>query len=515
MRRIIDRFGLFSSTISMPFLTIAFIVCGLVLLASRQVAIAQSIPNEAAGSMADWALAAHAEAMRVPVTVDSAAIPETIPTTIPVDSTNPDPTGEVETYNPTGPTDTSSNAFFESLGTNGRSCFSCHQPQDGWTITPNDATARFNATKGTDPVFVPFDGATCFNDNVATLAEKRKAYKLLLTKGLIRIALPIPSAGLQFEVSSVTDPYGCTSLTSPTTGMLSIYRRPLPATNLADKDSTLFESTIMWDGREPSLVQQAIDATEIHGQTGTPPSDTELAEILGFETGTYTAQLSHKAGKVTLTAAGASGGAMALQSQLFIPNNDPITNPGGFSDDVFDLYTPWESITGKTAAELLQESVARGQQIFNTLTFNISGVRGFNDVLGEPSVPGTCASCHNTENFGNRSVGGTMEIGIDNDIVLNTTGLPVFTLQCTAGPLSGQIFVTNDPGRALISGQCGDIGSFKVPSLRGLAARAPYFHNGSAATLVDVINHYNFIFNITPRFTTKQTTDLANFLETL
>jgi cytochrome c peroxidase len=54
-----------------------------------------------------------------------------------------------------------------------------------------------------------------------------------------------------------------------------------------------------------------------------------------------------------------------------------------------------------------------------------------------------------------------------------------------------------------------------VPSLRGVAARAPYFHNGSAATLADVIHHYEFIFGITPTFTAKQTGDLVNFLSTL
>jgi cytochrome c peroxidase len=360
MRRLIVPFGMFSSTISTQFLTIAWITYVL-LAAARQVGYAQSTPNDVSQGTPYWAIAAHAEAMRVPTPVDTAASPETIPPTIPKDSTNADPTGEVETYNPGGPTDTSTNAFFQTLDTNGRSCFSCHQPQDGWTITPTDATARFNKTKGTDPVFVPFDGATCFNDKVATLAEKRTAYKLLLTKGLIRIALPIPSSP-QFEISSVKDPYKCTALTSPTTGLVSIYRRPLPATNLANSTMALFESTIMWDGREDSMTQQAIDATEIHGQTNNSPSAGDLSEIVGFETGTYTAQLSNKVGKLSLTAAGASGGAMALSMQLFIPDNDPITNPGGFSDNVFDLYTAWDSISGKTAAELMQESVARGEK---------------------------------------------------------------------------------------------------------------------------------------------------------
>jgi len=86
-------------------------------------------------------------------------------------------------------------------------------------------------------------------------------------------------------------------------------------------------------------------------------------------------------------------------------------------------------------------------------------------------------------------------------------------LSCTSGPLTGQSFVVTDPGRALISGKCADIGKVKGPILRGLAARAPYFHNGSAATLLDVVEFYNQRFNL--GFTEQQKSDLVTFLETL
>jgi len=86
-------------------------------------------------------------------------------------------------------------------------------------------------------------------------------------------------------------------------------------------------------------------------------------------------------------------------------------------------------------------------------------------------------------------------------------------LSCTSGPLAGQSFVVTDPGRALISGKCADIGKVKGPILRGLAARAPYFHNGSAATLSDVVEFYNQRFNL--GFTDQQKSDLVEFLRTL
>jgi cytochrome c peroxidase len=65
----------------------------------------------------------------------------------------------------------------------------------------------------------------------------------------------------------------------------------------------------------------------------------------------------------------------------------------------------------------------------------------------------------------------------------------------------------------LITGNCADIGKVKGPILRGLAARAPYFHNGSAATLMDVVNFYDHRFNL--GFTDGQKQDLVNFLNAL
>ena len=41
-----------------------------------------------------------------------------------------------------------------------------------------------------------------------------------------------------------------------------------------------------------------------------------------------------------------------------------------------------------------------------------------------------------------------------------------------------------------------DVGKVKTPVLRGLAARPPYFHNGSAKDLATVISFYNSRFNI-------------------
>src|SRR5690349_22171395 len=158
------------------------------------------------------------------------------PTIIPRFGLDEDPSGAVATFQPGGATIPANNAFFQNLGTNGRTCFTCHQPQSGWTVSAADVADRFATSRGTDPIFRLVDGATCPSNDVSNLPAKRRAYALLIEKGLIRIGLPMPSPA-QFEVTAVDDPYGCntnptTGLTTPTTGIVSIYRRPLPATNL-------------------------------------------------------------------------------------------------------------------------------------------------------------------------------------------------------------------------------------------------------------------------------------------
>src|SRR5215470_7646947 len=117
-----------------------------------------------------------------------------------------DPNGQIASFQPNDATITANSAFFQDLGTNQRTCFSCHQPQNGWGISAADVSTRFDISDGTDPVFRLVDGATCPTDDVSTLDARRAAYTLLINKGLIRIGLPLPDAAtLEFEVTSVVD----------------------------------------------------------------------------------------------------------------------------------------------------------------------------------------------------------------------------------------------------------------------------------------------------------------------
>ena len=281
-------------------------------------------------------------------------------------------------------------------------------------------------------------------------------------------------SGAQFEVTSVDDPYSfntnpVTGLSSPTTGIVSIYRRPLPSTNLG------FLSTIMFDGREPNLTSQATDATLGHAQANAAPTNAQLAEIVAFETGIFTAQEINRVARV-LHRDGALGGPVALALQpFFIGVNDPLGyNPTGlpFNPDIFDIYRPWLGAHGEDEGDVDSRlSIARGEDVFNTTTINITAVAGLNDVLNVANISGFCGTCHDIPNVGDHSVKAPLDIGIadagaKSPPVLDISGLPVFTLTCTQGPLTGQVFRVTDPGRALISGQCADIGKDKGPILR-------------------------------------------------
>lgn len=48
-----------------------------------------------------------------------------------------------------------------------------------------------------------------------------------------------------------------------------------------------------------------------------------------------------------------------------------------------------------------------------------------------------------------------------------------------------------DTGRQMVTNRTGDLGKFKVPGLRNVEASAPYMHDGSLATLEDVVDHYD------------------------
>ena len=458
------------------------------------------------------------------------------------------PNGASQTYSTIGGGIDQTGPFFQSLGTNGRSCSSCHQPSDGMSVSAAGIQHRFVQTDGLDPIFRTVDGSNCNHDiDVSTVAGRSAAYSLLRTRGLIRIAIAVP-ANADYDVVNVDNPYRCGE-----TDVISMYRRPLPATNLK------FLSAVMFDGRESTpatgttkilydnypasllsdLAHQSISATTGHAQgDGTRPTAAEQQAIVGFETALFTAQaIDKRIGR--LDTRRADGGPEALVAQpFFISINSsvhflvPALEPpgglmapadGGFSPTIFNIYEAWAKLPDANP----RAAVARGQAIFNSKSVNISGVAGINDDVaagglaagGISSLQGTCGTCHDTPNVGNHSFPTPLNIGTGDpslsDPSVNLGGLDIGYLPkitvCKKG--TDDCKTTTDLGQALIDGQFDHVGKIKGPILRGLSARAPFFHNGSARTLLDAVRFYEKRFGLV--LTPQEESDLVAFLSAL
>jgi hypothetical protein len=409
--------------------------------------------------------------------------------------------GQTATYTKNGPFDLA-NPFFLSMGTNGRTCATCHDPTANWGIAPAAIQARFNATNGTDPIFRTVDGSNSPQSDVSTVEARRTAYSMLLSRGLIRVGIGIPATA-EFELAAVDDPYHYASARE-----LSLFRRPLPTTNLK------FLPVVMWDGRISTpgsalmtdLLNQSNGATIGHAEGLHNLPATDQQSIVDFELALFSAQVSDTAAGDLNANMGAGGPTYLSTQQFWIGINDPLGgNPTHlpFKPQAFDIYAKWNGAAGARGA------IARGQAIFNTKPIVISGVSGVNDVIGVPSLTGTCTTCHDSPNVGNHSVRLPLDLGLT-DESRRTPDMPLYTLR---NKTTGALRKTTDPGRALITGKWADIARMKGPILRGLAARAPYFHNGMAATLGDAVDFYDTRFGI--GFTAAEKADLVAFLKAL
>jgi cytochrome c peroxidase len=403
-----------------------------------------------------------------------------------------DATGESSTSSSTTIDFSSGNDFFHVFGTNGRSCGTCHQADQGWSFTP----AAASALPSSDPLFL-FDGSNCLAPGQANPNPTANS-TALQRNGLIRVEIAIP-ASADFRLVSYTDPLHCPS--SPLdTKTLRMYRRPLPSANSA------FLTTVMWDGREPSLSSQANDATLGHAQASAPLPDARRNSIVAFETDTFNGQSS--VGKSKLSGGGVNGGSDYLFSTVapsfFRGINDSLSP--GFSPIIFTTFAKLEG-SSKASTEA---SIGRGEALFNSRSFTISGVRGLNDGPAPASFSGTCGTCHDTPNVGNHSLPLAIDIGVTapNPPGLDVSLLPTYTFRSG----SQQITVT-DPGRGLITGAFADLGKTKGPILRALAARAPYFHNGSAKDLPTLVDFYNARFAM--GLSAADKADLVTFLGAL
>jgi hypothetical protein len=424
-----------------------------------------------------------------------------------------DPNGQASVLSAKGAVNTQDHPFFEALGANGRACVTCHQPANAMSVSTENLQVRWEETEGRDAVFAAVDGSNCPNLPQAA----KSSHALLLDRGVFRISLPWPPKDAsgkpikpEFQLEVIRDPTGCNSGAvyglKSSNPSVSVYRRPRMAANLTyllDSPERIF----MADGREPSLESQATNAILIHEEAAKAPLPEELRQIVEFETQVYAAQssdirgglLNEKDGPLALGPENLA----ALKGATF---DGAAEKPISFS---FEVWRNPKDEAGWDLQRQFRASVVRGSDVFFGRRFRITE-------SGKAAVY-TCATCHGG------GAGRWMDVGTTNvGTESNAPGqaapdLPLFRITCDNAtpphPVFGRVIYTQDPGRAMITGKCADVGSIVMQQLRGLAARAPYFSNGSAKSIREVVDFYDRRFSI--GYTEQEKRDLVNFLSAL
>ena len=438
--------------------------------------------------------------------------------------------GMVGVVNTAGMMQTAKHPFFDALGSNGRGCVSCHQPSQAMSLAAGNVRQRWEDSQGylLDPVFAAVDGSDC---PILPQAEK-SSHSLVINRGAFRIALPWPpkdGAGKpvtpDFTISVASDPNGCNSGTygpQAKQASISVYRRPRMVANFPQipgqgcgEDVKM--NAIMADGREATLKSQAISAALGHLELKTAPDAKQLKQIVDFECHIFAAQSFDKLNWVIVRDGTPPGlGPQSLAQASKIPTYVKGAGDGG---PVFLSFANWKASTGESVGSTLEanlrRSVARGAELFTTRRFAITGAVGVN--TSAAPVNGTCASCHDVTMSGMASAHWIDTGSTNQPWAIPASDLPLFKITCNPNtpphPFLGRVIFTQDPGRALVTGKCADVGAITVQQLRGLSARAPYFSNGSARTLGDVVDFYDRRFKTD--FTADEKQDLVNFLSVL
>jgi cytochrome c peroxidase len=377
------------------------------------------------------------------------------------------PSGEAATFSTRGAVNLTGE-FFKVQGKNGQSCATCHIPEEAWSITPATLQRLFNETDGKHPVFSALDVNNPKMD-VSTGDARWAAYSMMLTRAVFRRGGP-PKQDAEWELIAVDDPHGLANL-----NLLVEWRRSMPTINFP-----LGSATVNWDGANTAgedlhagLVNQTgrLITGALQGQPATPAV---INEIVDFESSLFSAQVSlPEVGR--LDADGARGGPEALSQMK--------KEEGGFN-----LFDAWKDSDNPKRAQIY-----RGQEVFNSVN---------------PSHK-SCIVCHNSVNNGTNTDNSLFDINTSSARV-RTPDLPLYTFR---NKRTGETIQLTDAGQGNITGRWDDLGLFKAPTLRGLAARAPYFHNGIAMTLEDVVRHYENNFGFI--FTDEERRDLVAFLKAL
>jgi len=372
------------------------------------------------------------------------------------------------------------------LGSNGRACSDCHMDSENFQLTPAAAQQRFaqmTVTGTDDPLFRPID-ADDFRVNGAAAHD----FTNLTQNGLIRVTLPLPSNVKLLDCGSKVP---CPASAHPTSETEADVWRSVPsildATITGPDGATPSASRgpnpsggYQLDGRIDTLQNQALSALRNHAATRNDPPASFLDDLAAFEGGQF------------------SSPSVKALSDAIAAHASPLPDP----DPVLDSL----EVAGKAVF------VRSCAQCHGNMGGHPSGSTPIEQgTLGTPtaliryhSIQSACPRPVDTVNPP-RFVFATCSASQMENVrtyEITNSGAPPSGTPCGGAPPQPACVTRvtiSDPGRMLLTGYPvpggpGDIQHFDNPSLRGIARTAPYFHNNTAATLEDVLEHYKQFF---------------------
>ncbi len=372
------------------------------------------------------------------------------------------------------------------LNGNGRACSDCHMPSENFQLTPAAAQARLVMMTGTgtdDPLFRAID-ANDFRINGAAA----KDFTNLTQSGLVRVTIPLPANVKLLDCGSTVP---CPASALPTSETVADVWRSVPSifdVKITGPDSGGPVSDrgpnrsggYQLDGRIDTLQNQALSALRNHAAVTIDPSTSFLDDLVAFQS----TQFSSPSVKVL-------SDAMAAGTSP-LPDPDPVLN----------------------ALE------AAGKAVFNRSCGQCHGNQGGHPSTSTPILQGVAGTptglirYHDVATACPRPVDtvtpprfvfqqcSPSQLKNVRTYEITNSGVAPSGTPC-GGPAPQPACVTrvttSDPGRMLLTGfptpaGPGDISHFDSPNLRGISRTAPYFHNNTAATLEEVVEHYKQFF---------------------
>jgi len=313
---------------------------------------------------------------------------------------------------------------------NGRACATCHRPEDHFALTPETVEARYQALQARRQIDPQADDPLFRSIDADDFDQD---FTTLRTKALVRVMLPLPP-----NVKLAADPSATT---------VAVWRAVPTVINAG------LTAPYQADGRLATLEDQALSAMHAHSEITRDPPATTLFRLAAFQDHLFSSR-----GVLHL--------ARALEAGDPLPDPDPPLNA--------------LEQQGKATFEHFCASCHGGP----TKTVNTDA--RFLPVPQRGPLPGAQA-------FVNISVQ-TPRPPVPFFDALPSANLPPQTYIVTLPNGTEQTGVTSDPGRGLITGDIREFGRFDVPTLFGISRTAPYFHDHSAATLEQVIDHYQALF---------------------